>query len=421
MVVMKWIEILRRDCSQGVKWRFVLVLMLAIGLFVQVSGKVWVESGSARNAQVYIWLLLPALVCLCVGAVARVRIGLNRQYIIWGAFLAWVALSTLWATNSESSSVSLAKRGLLVWLYLMAILFLLKYDEGFLRGALVAGIVVVALGALVSLIYQYGYVGRSFAYRAYRMKELGIGNFINYGHPVASGIFHGAIATWALTFALDRKNTSRQSLLWLSVFAVLAIYVFLTYTRGAWFALLGGFIAAVFFQNSKRGWWLLLISGVAVAIVFVIMWPQLVVEFETKQLSGRGSIWVYYFEVMSGHWIFGHGLGTEFLYMWPDGVQQSPHAHSLYLQQVYDSGIISLALLGAGLLGLAHKAWKLRSNYWVRLAFPALVFALIAMLTDVERVFTRPGDYWTLFWLPVAILLAVPMRSKQADQAAPSS
>lgn len=180
-------------------------------------------------------------------------------------------------------------------------------------------------------------------------------------------------------------------------------------------------MAVIILQNSRLGWWLLGIGTVLVLALVIKFWPQLVIEFQEKQLSGRGPIWVYYFKVMSGHWAVGHGLGTPFEYRWPDGVQVSPHAHSLYLQQVYDSGIVSLALLGAGLLALAHKAWKLRSNYWVRLAFPALVFALIAMLTDVERVFTRPGDYWTLFWLPVAILLAVPMRSKQSDQAAPSS
>jgi hypothetical protein len=80
------------------------------------------------------------------------------------------------------------------------------------------------------------------------------------------------------------------------------------------------------------------------------------------------------------------------------------------LQQVYDSGLVALALMGAGLLMVTAKVWRLRDDPWVRLAFPVLVFALIAMLTDVERIFNRPGVYWTVFWLPLAILLARPLK-----------
>ncbi|MNG09377.1 hypothetical protein D3C84_927960 [compost metagenome] len=116
---------------------------------------------------------------------------------------------------------------------------------------------------------------------------------------------------------------------------------------------------------------------------------------------------------MREYWIFGYGLGTPFNYDWPDGKTSSPHAHSLYLQQIYDSGLVSIAMLGTGLFGVCYKAWYCRSNPWVRLAFPALVYALIVMLTDVERILTRPGTYWTVFWLPVAILLAVKTGTKE--------
>jgi O-antigen ligase len=158
-----------------------------------------------------------------------------------------------------------------------------------------------------------------------------------------------------------------------------------------------------------------------IVIAAAIIWKDhLLNEIFKRQLSGRGPIWSYYFTVMQDHWLFGYGLGTPFTYHWPDGKTSSPHAHSLYLQQVYDSGLISMVIMGAGLFGLCCKTWYSRSNPWVRLAFPALVYALIVMLTDVERIFTRPGDYWTMFWLPVAILLAVPANPKKAAQVAPS-
>lgn len=39
-------------------------LDLGYWVFIQVSGKVWIVSGSGRNAQIYIWLLLPSLIFL---------------------------------------------------------------------------------------------------------------------------------------------------------------------------------------------------------------------------------------------------------------------------------------------------------------------------------------------------------------------
>ncbi|MNF42203.1 O-Antigen ligase [compost metagenome] len=381
--------------------------VLAVGLFIQLSGKVWLESGSAYNTQVYLWLLLPALVYLLRKLVTRAWSLPSGHYLSWLLFLLWVGGSAFWAAGAEKSPLSLAKYGIFIALFLTAVHVLLTHHEVFFRRALCTGFVVVALGALASLVYQFGWLDRPLAYRAFRIDRLGVGDFANYGWPVIAGIFHGAIAIWAVGYAVDKRTDSWVAIFWLGVFATLLLYVLLTYTRGAWFGLLGGCLAVVVLQNSRRGWLLLGLFTLGLLAAIFIWWDLLLFEMQSRQLSGREQIWEYFFEVMRGHWLFGHGLGTPFTFVWPDGQSISPHAHSLYLQQVYDSGLVALSLMGMGLFGLAHKAWRLRNNPWVRLAFPALVFALIAMLTDVERIFTRPNVYWTVFWLPVAVLLAV--------------
>lgn len=402
--------------KQGLRTRFlvgancsvVMLWVLAVGFFIQLSGKVWLVSGSARNAQIYLWLLLPALLF----SVYRVAFKRNScpslQYLPWALFLGWVALSTLWSTGSESTPFSLAKRAVFIGLYLVAVNLLLNRNESLFRRVLLLSIVVVAFGALMSLIYQYGVLGKPVAFRAYRIDRMGIGEFANYRWPVAAGIFNGAVAMWAIGLVLDRKTSGNIALFWFMIFTVLVIYVLMTGTRGAGFALLGGCILSVVMHRSKRGMWAIALCAVLSLVATAFFWEQIVDEVGNRQLSGRGPIWGYYFKVMSGNWLLGHGLGTEFMYYWPNGKWYSPHAHSLYLQQVYDSGLVSLLLMVAGLVGLSFKAWRLRDNSWVRIAFPALLFALIAMLTDVDRIFTRPSDYWTLFWLPVAVLLAVP-------------
>ena len=36
-----------------------------------------------------------------------------------------------------------------------------------------------------------------------------------------------------------------------------------------------------------------------------------------------------------------------------------------------------------------------------------LVYAMVAMVSDVYAIFHRPSPYWVLFWFPVGILLGV--------------
>ncbi|MFQ6575714.1 O-antigen ligase family protein [Pseudomonas sp. UM16] len=402
-------------------WSVVMLWALAIGFFVQISGKVWLVSGSGRNAQIYLWLLLPALIFSVYKVVTRKGPKPDLYYLPWALFLGWVALSTLWATDSDANASSLAKRGLFIGLYLVAIHLLFNRQEVFFRRALLLGLVAVTVGALASLIYQYGFLQRPLAYRAFRIDRSGIGDIANYGWPVAAGIFHGAVATWVLGIALDKRIGHRLAVFWLLCFAVLSLYVLLTYTRGAWIALMTSCAVAVIMHNNRRGWLLMASGLLALLLAVFLWWDKLVFEATHRQLSGRGPIWDYFFSTMPGNWWFGHGLGTPFHYVWPNVKAVSPHAHSLYLQQIYDSGLISLSLLTTGLLGLLYKVWILRNEPWVRLAFPSLIFALVAMLTDVERIFTRPGDYWTVFWLPVAVLLALPPRTKKPGLTACSS
>lgn len=387
----------------------ILSWLIAIGIFIQISGKVWIESGSGRNTQIYIFLLLPALlITLC--KIAQRKLQLSLHYSIWILFLIWVALSTLWATNSPTDPLALAKRGMYIALYLAAIHYTMRINEQLLRRAIFSGIAIIAIGALATIVYQFAVLEIPLGYRTHRLYRLDIGEFADYGWPVAAGIFHGAAAMYALYAAIEKDQRLGKSVFWGAIFLILASYVLLTYTRGAWIALFVGSIATIVLQRSRKGWLALALGALTAGILVTIFWPNLMVELHTRQLSGRGPIWQYFFEQMQGKWLLGHGLGTPFEYHWPDGHAISPHAHSLYLQQIYDSGLIALSTMSAGIVILLVKAWSLRENYWVKLALPALIYGLVAMITDVERIFTRPGDYWTVFWLPIAILLAVPSK-----------
>lgn len=404
LLILSWLGMMRE--SRGL--HFALMFAMALGLIVQISGKVWFLSGSGRNAQIYIWLLLPALLVF-FSKILRLRINVQLEYVPWLLFLVWVGLSTSWS-DQPTENYHLIKRPLLVALYLFAILILLRQGESYFRFSLLSGFFLVAIGAGLSLFYQYYYLDRPMSYRAFRIDRMGLGDIANFGWPVAAGIFHGAIATWLLGVGLSKDVSKKLLISSLMAFLILSFYVLMTGSRGAWVALGCSSFIVLLVQRRE-----LVRPAVYTGFVFFVLcaflfWRQIVAGVQSYPLSGRGEIWQYFFEVMNGHWLLGFGLGTPFEFVWSNHVKVSPHAHSLYLQQIYDSGLISLVLMFSALAGLLKKSWGLRTNPWVRLSIPALFFALIAMLTDVERIVTRPGDYWTVFWLPIAILLAVNSR-----------
>lgn len=397
------------------KWLRTLALLMAFGLFVMISGKVWIESSSARVAQVNVWLLLPALLCFFFFIIKARCLPLGKYYVPWLAFLFWVGLSTLWSDLDRSAALNIAKRGVLIFVFLYAIQFLLVCHEVYLRKAIFLGVIVVALGALAILLYQIVWLSPTIKYRAFRLDRLGVGDFVNYRYPLAAGLFHGAIATWAFSAVLDRNNGPLKAAFWFFVFVILVVMVFFTYARGAWLGVAFAAFLSIILNNSRRGWFLLGLGVIVVIGFLVVWWDHLMTEIFNRKLSGRGPIWDYFFSVMPDHWLVGFGLGTPFEYHWADGKTVSPHAHSLFFQQIYDSGIISVMLLLIGLITLTYRAWAFRSVDWVRFALPALGFAVTVMLTDVERIFTRPNDYWTIFWMPVAILLAMTISRKSKE------
>lgn len=393
-----------------------VAVIMSVGLFILISGKVWIESSSARTSQVYIWLLLPALLLMLCSLVKVRRLTMTWVHLSWLAYIAWVALSTLWADLDSSEVLKLAKRGLFIALFLYAVDWLMINFNSYLRRSIYLGVIIVGLGALAILLYQIVWLSPDIGYRTFRLDRLGLGDFVNYRYPLAAGLFHGAAATLAFSAALDRRNGAIKAGFWLVVFAILVVMVFFTYARGAWLGIALAACISIMMTNSKRGWWCFGLGAISVLVLSIIWREHLLSEIFNRKLSGRSPIWDYYFEVMSGHWLIGFGLGTPFEFTWADGKTISPHAHSLFLQQIYDSGLVSLILFLLGLVGLAFKGWQFRHNEWIKFGVPALAFAVTVMLTDVERVFTRPNDYWTIFWLPVAIVLAVAREKSYAKR-----
>jgi O-antigen ligase len=131
-------------------------------------------------------------------------------------------------------------------------------------------------------------------------------------------------------------------------------------------------------------------------------------------------IWAEWLLRFNDFWLGGVGAGVTFDFTFPNGFKVTS-AHSLYLQLWYQYGIVGILLFVALLISLLWKGWSCRAQPLARLGLALLVFAMVAMVSEVHAIFQRPSPYWVLFWFPVGILLGVqkPVPGHSSEPLAP--
>lgn len=160
----------------------------------------------------------------------------------------------------------------------------------------------------------------------------------------------------------------KQRLFWLGCCGVLCACMLLTFSRGAWLALL--FAAAVFVVLLKPQ--LLALAPVALVVLYFVLPDTIVQRFTSignlgdRSTSYRVSIWMGSLRMLKDYWLCGVGPGdAAFNTVYPTYSYDSivtPHSHNLLLQITADAGIVALILFCVvlfwyvrGLCAAAHK------------------------------------------------------------------
>lgn len=407
------------EAWKKIRLESVLLAWMSIGLFVQLAGLLFNADGSRYATQIYLLLFVPALLLLLRDRFAPELWRQLPAYCLL-ALMVWVVAIAGLHPGSEKTLGYWLKIVLLLALYVFAVARLVANPRRF-HMVLVAAALVAVLFAWLTLYYQLIVLDRSLEYsvlRRVRVRELGWGGLADLDHPIVAGLYYGVFAIMITWFFLAWRMTAmRTSMLALAMLGLL-LYVLLTFSRGAWFSVaVGGFVLLLLFPNRKsRG---LLALGIILLLVAVyLFWPEIQNERRIG-VSGRDRIWQNWLSLLPGFWMAGAGAGAELpLTLW--GGFKVIHAHSLYLQLWYEYGIVGIGLFLALLASLLWKGWRCRSNPLALLGLGLLVFAMVAMVSDVYAIFHRPSPYWVMLWLPVGILLGVTVPDKQRDYADPS-
>lgn len=281
--------------------------------------------------------MVEVVVMLCLLAWAlrgewRLEVGSRAMSEIWGVafFVALSALSLLWAENK-----GVAGRELRVVIIEPALFYFLlassRLDERGLRRvveALILGAVAVAgLG-----LYQYFFAVDITATEGVR-RVRGV-----YGSPNNLSLFLGRILPLLFALIAFDRSLRRRALYGLACVPI-ALCLYLTYSRGAWFLGLPASLVFIGLMRGGRATWGAL--GAAVAAVALLLLPLLGTERITSTLNAqegttflRMKLWQGALNMIRDHPLLGVGL-DNFLYQyrtryilpsaWPEPELSHPH------------------------------------------------------------------------------------------------
>jgi len=231
----------------------------------------------------------------------------------------------------------------------------------------------------------------------------------------------GSLLALALPLSFGQLLRRPASLWRVLLFAVLAMGLLMTYSRGAW---LGGTLGCmlVFWTcrpRASRSWVPLLLAGIVMTAALIA--PSIVSYYDaTQNVSSRLVTWRFALSFWSQHsdWvIFGSGFGSfQQRFLAQESVlraQMLTALHSGFLQILLEVGIVGLAVFAWVLISTVRPHLSRRGMRWQSVALAAVLAFLVSQAVD-NALFAMTG---TCAFALVACLRRADARISPADRA----
>lgn len=372
---------------------------IGVGLLIFISAFIWMPKRDGLQAIFAVGILLPML---CVLPFRRPEFSNYGGWITYLAliFAGYSTLTGLWAPISKPDFFIIQFVVLSVWLMSIA-WYTSKRDLDWFRlqqYLLLAGVLV----GLISLALFYG--KNSWFMRLE-------GQFLAR-NPNEIGALFGILTLLAFCQWLRATNNSHNF-----YYAILVLVLFIpliaSQSRGAFMALIVTAVMAIFyFRPSKYKLILLSVSGFVAAVILLYSFSSGLLTADRFSTGLRDVIWQEVFSrSVNEHLWFGRGMEKFEKIIIPD-VDVFDHAHNVWLDTFYHTGLIGLVL---GLFHVFYVLQKFKPSPVQITLYLWLMFSLIAGMFDYRTFFWQIDFKWFLFWIPVGLISAIQIQEKRLE------
>jgi O-antigen ligase len=383
-------------------------------LFGLLLGRIW-WFGEASTWAGFIRTCLFLCLILSLLSSEFLRGFLQNNHLFWfvAVFLFYIALSSALLGDGKT-----LRRVILVLAFFIAVAQIANQWSSIWNKLISTVGAFSALASILTLwtLWQAGLL--NLGDRAAAISGSGIDGMAEFENSVLASLQMGFSLILIVWLFLTAK-TQPARFFWFLCGLVTSVYVFGTLGRTGWLA---AAIATVVLFTVLAGrrqqfyfWGGMLIL---VTIVIVFFHERVAYELLSRKLTHRDEIWGMVLGLMPGKWLLGYGadasvedlLGVQRLGL-HDAVIN--HAHSIYIEVIFNYGLVGLSGLIALLVGSIFRLWKHRENPLSALWLATLCGAAVSVGFDFSSFLSTPNLVWLWVWLPVAFACALPVRPQK--------
>jgi len=336
----------------------------------------------------------------------------ERLRLLAPTFLSFLLLWIVLMVNSIiTESYSSVRQLLLILFFTWAVMLLGGRAQRGWLSVLMVGVLSGAFFAGLSLVNKMLSGEFDMTYRAMNINDSGIKGVAEFGITIEAGL-HYAFSLIAAVWLLLRSRKPVSIAVWGVCAFVLFAYVYFTFARSAWVGgLIGCGLLILSMTKGRLRLGIMLAAALVACVVVAVGLEHLIYEFSARGLTNRDQVWAVVFERIGENWWFGHGSHTELGDVTISTGQVVTNPHSLYLEVLYQFGLVGLAALWLTLGMCLHGLWKAGSDlgrFWLAV----LAASSVMMLVEMHFFVDTPNVVWMWVWLPLAGALAVTTQSK---------
>ncbi|WP_455814940.1 O-antigen ligase family protein [Pseudomonas graminis] len=332
--------------------------------------------------------------CKKLFSTRETKIGLGITFI----FLTYFSISGLWNTDNGTLASDIIHSVYITFFIIIFCIINLYDKKNIMLAAIFSSTVILCL-----LTFIYVDKQNILHNRLEHGFSLAPENVIDMAGYYGIGIFCGLILL---------RETGKK---WLYLpIAMLFVAILLTQSRGPLFSLIVALAPLVLLiKRLHRKDWLiigLILVAIALALVFSNGYNVLIERIHSSYSQSfiRFGIWENALSYVQQKPWFGWGFGQEIDFV--NEIGQRVHTtHSLYFATLLKGGIVGGLLLLSVIVYALYMGWQhIKANQTLEASM--FLFALMFYTTQGMFLIGNPGTSWVLFWLPLALIMALPKR-----------